>query len=69
MWNNQKQQKRCFPLCQTYKTTIILNWISKKLTNIQGQMVNPRHQTPQGQSIAKPETPLYNVLVGNVNMT
>ena len=32
------------------------------------QVVNPRHQTPQGQSFAKPGTPLYNILVGNVNM-
>ena len=24
MWNNQKQQKNVFPLCQTYKPTIIL---------------------------------------------
>ena len=34
MWNNQKQQS-CFPLCQTYKPTILLNWISKKWTKIQ----------------------------------
>ena len=27
------------------------------------QMVNPRHQTPQGQSVAKPETPLQNIQV------
>ena len=27
------------------------------------QVVNPRHQTPQGQSVAKPETPLQNILV------
>ena len=26
-------------------------------------MVNPRHQTPQGQSNAKPETPLQNIQV------
>ena len=25
------------------------------------QVVNPRHQTPQGQSVAKPETPLQNI--------
>ena len=34
-----------------------------------GQVVNPRHQPPQGQSVAKPGTPLWNILVGNVNMT
>ena len=27
------------------------------------QMVNPRHQTLQGQSVAKPETPLQNIQV------
>ena len=33
MWNNQNN-KKWFPLCQTYKPTIILNKISKKWTNI-----------------------------------
>ena len=27
------------------------------------QVVNPRQQTPQGQSVAKPETPLQNIQV------
>ena len=27
------------------------------------QVVNPRHQTPQGQSVAKPETPVWNIQV------
>ena len=27
------------------------------------QVVNPRHQTPQGQSVAKPETPLQNIYI------
>ena len=27
------------------------------------QVVNPRYQTPQGQSVAKPETPLQNIQV------
>ena len=30
----------------------------------QHTVVNPRHQTPQGQSVAKPETPLQNIQVG-----
>ena len=29
------------------------------------QVVNPRHQTSQGQSVAKPETPLQNIQVDN----
>ena len=32
-------------------------------------MVNPQHQTPQGQSVAKPGTLLQNILDGNLNMT
>ena len=28
-----------------------------------GRVVTPRHQTPQGQSVAKPETPLQNIQV------
>ena len=27
------------------------------------QAVNPQHQTPQGQPVAKPETPLQNIQV------
>ena len=27
------------------------------------QVVNPRHQTPQAQSVAQPETPLQNIQV------
>ena len=27
MWNNQKQQKNCFPFGQTYKPTNNLNYI------------------------------------------
>ena len=27
------------------------------------QVVNPRHQTSQGQSVAKPETPLQNAML------
>ena len=39
LWNlylMMRRQKNCFPLCQPYKPTIILNYISKKRTNIQG---------------------------------
>ena len=31
------------------------------------QVVNPRHQSPQGQPLTRPETPLNVILVGNVN--
>ena len=32
-------------------------------------MVNPRHQTSQGQSVAKPETPLQNIQVEQLGVT
>ena len=33
------------------------------------QVVNPRHQTPQGHSVAKPETPLQNIQVEQLDVT
>ena len=33
-------------------------WFPKGGPTCRRQVVNPRHQTPQGQSVAKPETPL-----------
>ena len=33
------------------------------------QVVNPRHQTPQGQSVAKPETSLQNIQVQSLDVT
>ena len=60
-----KQYKSCFPLRQTYKP----NRFPKSGAAYRRKVANPRHQTPQGQSAAKPGTPLQNILVGNVNMT
>ena len=58
MWNNQKQQKRCFPLCQIYKPAVILDLISKKWTNIQGGKWlihgTKRHKDDQLQSVENP---------------
>ena len=50
MWNNQKQQKSCFPLFQTYKRTII----SKKWTNIQEASGTKRCKDNQLQSLELP---------------
>ena len=41
----------------------------KSVPTYRRQVVNPRHQTWQGQSVAKPGTPLQNIPVGNVNTT
>ena len=34
-----------------------------------GKWLNPRHQTPQGQSVAKPETPLQNIQIELLDVT
>ena len=37
-----------------------------RYTGVCGYIVDPRHQTPQGPSVTNPETPLQNILIGNV---
>ena len=56
MWNNQKQQKRYFPLCQTYYQ---FKLDFQKVAQYTGaKWLIHGTKTPQGQSVAKPETPL-----------
>ena len=64
-----------------YNETVVILYV--KLTNplsfqirfpkilqiYRGQVANPWHQIPHGHSIAKPRTPLQNIIVGNLNMT
>ena len=53
MWNNKKQQKIVFPHVK------LTNYYHFKLDFLKvDQVVNPKHQSPQGQSVAKPGTPL-----------
>ena len=59
--------------CQTQKIRFIIPYVKstaqllfdipKEGPTCRRQVVNLRHQTPQGQSVAKPETPLQNVQV------
>ena len=42
---------------------LLKNWFPKGGPTCRRQVVNPRHQTPQGQSVAKPEFPLQNIQV------
>ena len=51
MWNNQKQ-KTLFSLMSNLHFKLDFQKVHQQ------QVVNPRHQTPQGQSVAKPGTPL-----------
>ena len=59
MWNNQKQQKM-FSLMSNLQTYYHFKLDFQKVVQHTGvnQVVNPRHQTQQGQSVAKPGTPL-----------
>ena len=60
MWNNQKQQK-LFSLMSNLQTYYHFKLDFQKVgqhPRHQTKVVNPRHQTPQGQSVAKLGTPL-----------
>ena len=66
---NKKQIKIYYPVCQTYSPTGDKNWFPKGGPTCRRQVVNPRHQTSQGQSVAKPETPLQNIQVELLDVT
>ena len=54
----KKQWKSYSPLCQTYKQLSFQTWFPKNGPTYRRQVVNPWHQTLQGQSVAKPGTRL-----------
>ena len=59
MWNNKKKKKKLFSLMPNLQTYYHFKLdFSKSGPTYKGQVVNPWHQTPQGQSVAKPGTPL-----------
>ena len=62
---NAKITKKSSALWETYKLTVVQNYFSKRWTNI--EVVDTRRQTQLGQSIAKPDTLLLNILVDNAN--
>ena len=60
MWNNKKKKKKkvvfLYVKLQTcYHFKLYFQNVDQ---HTGGLVVNPRHQTPQGQSVAKPGTPL-----------
>ena len=65
--HDKKQWNICLPLRLVYKPTIIPK-ISKNGPTYRRQVVDPRHQTPKGQIVAKPGTPLWNIRVENLNI-
>ena len=58
---NTKKMKTYYPLCQSAAQLLFKSRSPKGGPTCRRQAVNPRHQTPQGQSVAKPETPLQNI--------
>ena len=56
-----KKIKIYYPVCQTYSPTGVWNRFPKGGPTCRRQVVNPQDQTSQGQSVAKPETPLQKV--------
>ena len=73
MWNikiyvvcNRKQRNSCSSLCQTYNLLLFQTRFPKSWPTDRKQVVVPRHQTPQGQSFAKPGTPLLSIMYNNV---
>ena len=61
MWNNQNQNqnKQMFSFMSNLQTYYHFKLdFQKSGPTYRGQVVNLRHQTPQGQSVAKPGTPL-----------
>ena len=53
----REQWKSYSLLYQIYNQQLFQTWFPKRGTPYRRQVVNPRHQTPQGQSVAKPGTP------------
>ena len=60
--------KKLFPIVSTLQTHYQFKLDVKNGPTHRRQVVNPRHQTPQGYSVAKPGTPLKNILIGNLNI-
>ena len=57
MWNNKKKKnKKLFSFMSNLQTYYHIKLVFQKVDQHTGD--NPRHQTPQGQSVAKAGTPL-----------
>ena len=73
-WNREPRQEiiikiwNLTPSYQTYIPTLKLKCEPNSGLSCRRQVVHPRPQTPQGESIAKPETPCWLSLVKHANM-
>ena len=62
--HNTKKKKRYTIHCAKPTAQLVFeNRFLKGGPTCRRQVVNPRHQTSQGQSVAKPETPQQNIVV------
>ena len=60
---NTKKSKYTIQYVKTTAQLVFKNRFPKDGPTCRRQVVNPRHQTSQGQSVANPETPLQNIQV------
>ena len=66
--NNYKQWKNVLRYVKlAYKPLFKIRFPKSGLT-YRKQVVDPRHQTPQKQSVPKTETPLYNIIFYNITL-
>ena len=61
--------KTLFSVMSYLQRNCRLGLISRSGPTYKRQVVNPRHKTPQGQSVAKPGTPLYNILLEDISLS
>ena len=59
----ENNKNRRFSWCQTYKQLSLKTTLPKRGPTYRRKVVNPWHQTPQGQSVAKPGTLLQNIII------
>ena len=55
---NKNIENSIFQYVKSTTQLLLTSKFPKSGLTYRRQVVNPRHQTPQGQSVAKPETPL-----------
>ena len=66
--HNSKYKKNIDDVKQLHPLSFQTRFLKNEPT-YRRQVVDPQHQTTQGQSVAEPEAPLWNILVENLNMT
>ena len=65
-----QKMKMLFPIISNFTNPLLFQTtFPKSGPTCRRQVFNSRHQTSQGQSVAKPGTPLQNIVVCNLNPT